>query len=124
MGGKSSRSKGQSGEREIATMLTYATGIDVCRNLTQTRGGGDDISCIPGLSIEVKRQETLALPAWWRQCTHQAANVAKTPVLAYRQNRKPWTFIVGSRENVLSQADFLVWLMVHLETHSLSQVSS
>lgn len=111
MGGRSSKIKGANGEREVADIIYYATGIKVERNLDQTRGGGHDLNGIDGLSIEVKRQETLCIPAWWRQTLRQAEDVKGIPVLVYRQNRKPWTFIVGLDKKQMTQVEFLKWLL-------------
>ena len=53
-----SRAKGASGEREVCTILSKLTGgMVVTRSLESVRSGGADITCIPGLSIEVKRKK-------------------------------------------------------------------
>lgn len=101
------RQKGASGEREIADMLNFiiykqmqALGYPeeeclkamstVQRNQNQSAVGGNDLSNVLGLSIEVKRQEQLAIPQWWRQCVAAAERNNEVPVLIYRQNRKAW----------------------------------
>jgi len=86
------RNKGACGERELFNLLTDYLGFVVKRNLSQTRGGGADGIDVPGFAIEVKRQETLALPAWWRQAVDQAGD--RIPVLFYRQSRQPWRAVV------------------------------
>ena len=53
--GKSQRSKGQCGERELAAELSRLLGVEVKRKLGAAREGGSDID-IPGFSIECKRQ--------------------------------------------------------------------
>lgn len=63
------------------------------RNSLQSARGGHDIHGLPLISIEVKRQETLNINAWWEQCTRQAANAGLIPVLVYRQSRKEWRVI-------------------------------
>lgn len=103
MSGKMSRDKGQRGEREFACLIQEwsapvialvgnAEAIELRRNLMQSREGGHDLVGIPWLAVEVKRQENLALPAWWRQTVEQAERVGAIPFLAYRQNRCPWRF--------------------------------
>jgi|SRR5688572_30264227 hypothetical protein len=101
------RAKGQNGEREVALLLNgilmsvmtdlgyprdqvvkAATAIQ--RNQNQSAVGGNDLSNTFGLSIEIKRQEQLSIPAWWRQCEAAAARNNEWPVLLYRQNNKPW----------------------------------
>lgn len=98
------RSKGQRGEREVADMfgawasevtsLLDADEIRFKRNLMQSRQGGYDIIGLEWLALEVKRQETLSLPAWWRQTLKQA-QCGQTPLLAWKQNRVPWRFRVA-----------------------------
>jgi len=98
MTGKMSRNKGQRAEREFCKILQ--TVIDdvyvgeevkpkVKRNLMQTAEGGYDVKGIDWLALEVKHQEALNLTAWWKQ-TLQQAKAGQIPVLAYKQNRKPW----------------------------------
>jgi Holliday junction resolvase len=86
------RNKGATAERELFRLLHDQLGFVVERNLTQTRGGGADSVSIPGLAIEVKRQERQWVEAWWLQARQQAGD--KTPVLAYRRSRQPWRFVV------------------------------
>lgn len=91
--GASQRNKGANAERELIRLLAERLDIaDLRRNLEQTRNGGFDVLGLPGIALEVKRQETLALPAWWRQTVSQALRDGGIPVLAYRQNRRPWRF--------------------------------
>ncbi len=101
------RAKGQSGEREVADMLNFIiykamqragypeaeclkAMSTVQRNQNQSAVGGNDLTNCLGLSIEVKRQESLAVPQWWRQTVAAAQRNNEVPVLIYRQNRKPW----------------------------------
>lgn len=95
------RAKGASGERELAELLrmwALSAGVKISplRNLEQVRGGGHDLIGLEefGLAVEVKRVENLAIPVWWRQAVRQADALGLTPVLAWRQNRKPWKFRV------------------------------
>lgn len=95
---KMQRLKGQRGERDYLKKLTIAFSqktidIELYRNLQQTRGGGADCLMLKGAAIEIKYQKILKLSAWWRQAIHQAVDDL-LPVLAYRQNRKPWTVLV------------------------------
>lgn len=101
------RDKGQGGEREIAQMLngiiyqvceSFGMTEEECgralttvqRNQNQSAVGGNDLTNCFGISIEVKRQESLAVNTWWAQCTAAAARNNELPVLMWRQNRKPW----------------------------------
>ena len=84
-----SRTKGAAAEREVFALISDALGIRVERNLVQTRDGGYD-TAVCGWAIEVKRQEILHLPDWWRQCCEQARNAHFKPMLIYRKSRQPW----------------------------------
>lgn len=137
------RQKGAEGEREVAKALNAVilralneqghnvpdTDI-VQRNQNQTAVGGNDLSNVFGLSVEVKRQEQLAINAWWAQCVAAAARNAETPVLIYRQNRKAWRVVMNAELPLpmaqgsyraakvcrveLSWDDFLEWFYQHV----------
>lgn len=124
--GKMQRTKGASGEREVLALLSERLGIKLERNLSQTRNGGADCIQLGRIRLEVKRQERLNISGWWKQAEEQAGYVYipsgiytyKTghlnaedfpggspgepvrliPVLAYRQSRKPWTFILDASD--------------------------
>lgn len=122
-----SRNKGQVGERELCAILgeiVFNSGMPelsvdrLSRNLDQVREGGGDILGIPGLCIEVKRQETLTVNTWWRQVCIAADKQSLIPVLAWRQNNKPWRFAIpgyllvpGAPGRIeMEQSTFTVWL--------------
>lgn len=107
MGGRSAKNKGRAGEQQVARLLNdlfrevlHELGYDpdkvdeqmpiVQRNQNQTAVGGADLVGIPGMSIEVKRQESLNVSAWWKQTLTAARADDSLPVLIYRQNRKAW----------------------------------
>lgn len=118
-----SRTKGQTGEREIIKLLQpiinrvyddarqYAPQLQ--RNTLQSHTGGFDIVGIETLAIEVKRAEKLLLSDWWKQTVRQAKD--KEPVLIYRQNRQKWRVRMlkeVDRVNMIidvSIDDFLTW---------------
>jgi Holliday junction resolvase len=85
-----SRNKGAAAERELLKLLGEELGHVLQRNITQTRGGGADCLEVKGFAIEVKRQEKLSRPAWWRQACEQADRVNCEPMLFYRRNRESW----------------------------------
>lgn len=91
MSGRKSRNKGAAAERELLKLLGDELGVMLARNLVQTREGGADCLQVSGFAIEVKRQEQLSRPAWWRQACEQADRVNAEPLLFYRRNREPWT---------------------------------
>ncbi|MEX0385846.1 putative PDDEXK endonuclease [Spiribacter onubensis] len=94
--GAMQRRKGASGEREIASLLGQYLGAEVVRNLEQTRSGGHDLLGIEPFALEVKRCERVTIPVWWRQACEQIGP-DQVPVVAYRQSRKPWVFILPLR---------------------------
>lgn len=93
---KMSRQKGARGEREALKWFErhFEDCNDLQRNLAQSREGGADCLTIPGIALEVKRQEKLSVPEWWRQATQQAINTNRMPVLMYRLNRCRWKFCI------------------------------
>lgn len=86
--GKASRDKGTRGELEIAHIFK-AAGFDAER--TPNSGGlqikGDLAHNIEGIHAEVKRQETLKIPAWLRQAAEEAG-AGETPIVIFRQNKR------------------------------------
>lgn len=85
MGGRSSRRKGKGGELEVAAIF-QAHGFDARR--TPNSGGlawRGDVQGIPGYVVEVKRCETLAIPAWLRQA-YAAAGGGDVPLVAFRRS--------------------------------------
>lgn len=102
--GNMAKQKGKRGERDFSLELHSLLGnIRKRREAGQKatwefgpqafvdpQANGADIQSIEGLSIEVKRQETLNLKLWWSQTERQADDLGAIPVLAFRQNRKAW----------------------------------
>lgn len=141
------RTKGQSGEREIASTLDAivkdnlrSLGMKVSekpivqRNQNQSAVGGKDLNGTFGLAIEIKRQENLSINTWWNQCCESAEELGEVPVLLYRQNRKPWKCVTwGSPSEYsditvrieMSWEDFLDWFdrVVYCNLQRLALVS-
>ena len=93
------RTKGQAGEREFADWLKKTLNLErkPNRTLDQTRDGGADIIDVPPFFFEVKRCEKLNRNAWWKQVKTAVFDFPnKIPVVAYRQNRKKWNFLISS----------------------------
>ena len=90
MSGRASRRKGSRGELELARILEAhgfpcrrtpnSGGLAIKGDLTSPDGG----CAIPGYHLEVKRQETLAIPKWLRQAHADAGG--NVPVLVFRRN--------------------------------------
>ncbi len=100
------RKKGACGERDICNILNELVDLvreeifelrplekdcrKFQRNQNQSAVGGSDISNDLGLSIEVKRQETLSLNTWWKQTLDSAEKEGGLPILFCRKSRQPW----------------------------------
>lgn len=100
--GRSQRVKGASGEREVLALIGEKLGRKFERNITQSRYGGADCIDMGRIKLEVKRQEKLNISDWWKQAERQAKG--GVPVLAYRQSRKPWTFVLDCADVCLLDA--------------------
>jgi len=129
------RAKGQNGERELAKWLQMNFNLEHCpqRCLEQVRFGqntsilnqqGYDLIGFEPFAVEVKRQESLVKRTWWRQCKIAAdrCSTEKIPVVAYRQNRKKWKFLIGAKWIglevgfiQLEAKEFIAWAQAHLE---------
>jgi Holliday junction resolvase len=92
MGGKASRDKGATAERELAAILADQLGVVVKRKLGQAREGGDDIQ-VDHYRLEVKRREKLAIDTWCKQ-VEDVAQPGEWPIVVYRRNGQPWRAVV------------------------------
>lgn len=87
-----SRTKGASGERELAALLTNITGMEVRRRVRNLKGE-DDLEGVAGWSIEVKRYTAITpalVATWWQQAQRQAAAIGCKPVLFHRADFGQW----------------------------------
>ena len=88
--------KGKLGEVEFCIWLNNNLGIeDAERNYNQAKGGADII--IYDFIFEVKRREMLDFGNWWYQVIvaqrrHKTEDLI--PIVAFRQNRKAWKFLI------------------------------
>ena len=85
-----SRTKGKTGEREVAGLIRDLTGWD-CRRRVRQHDGDSDLLGVPGWSVEVKRYASATpavIEAWWKQTVEQADGLL--PVLVYRVDRRDW----------------------------------
>jgi Holliday junction resolvase len=86
---RAEREKGARGEREVATILRRNS-LPAVR--TPNSGGlhvKGDLTGVPGYHFEIKRQETLRLPAWLRQAADECSDET-VPVVVWRTNRSDW----------------------------------
>lgn len=83
-----SRAKGHNFEREIGSLLREELGVDIQRNLVQSRNGGVDLIGLDGWAIECKRSKKYS-PSWWKQAAEQAVKAEALPVLIYKLDYQP-----------------------------------
>jgi Holliday junction resolvase len=85
---RSQRDKGAQFERDVQD-LARAHGFTACRRAFASGAqGGADLTGIPGVALECKRQETVRLREWWAQA-EAAADPGEVPVVALRWSRGP-----------------------------------
>lgn len=89
--GKMSKTKGKTGEREVARILREH-GFDTKRGV-QYHGGPDspDVVGLPGIHIEVKRCEKLSLYEAMAQAKGDCCT--NKPIVVHRRNNCEWLVI-------------------------------
>lgn len=88
MGGRMSRNKGASYEREVAHELEAWLGTVVTRRLGQARDGGHDLE-VPGFTVECKRRAGFVAHSWMAQAVSASvANGGLPPVVFARGDRQ------------------------------------
>ena len=93
MSGRRSRNKGKTGERELAKRLQQLLKVDAHRSQQYCGAAGDsDISGVPGIHVECKRQERAQIYPWMEQATGDCI-AGDVPVICHRQNGKQWLLI-------------------------------
>jgi len=92
--------KGKRGEVELCEWIDKNLYPDdperTVRNILQADGTSTDI-IVADFMFEVKRQEKLDLDSWWLQVVVAKKNHHNKdliPVVAFRQNRKKWRFLI------------------------------
>lgn len=104
-----SRAKGAGGEREFSRLVLEHLGVELRRNLEQSRQGGHDLTApgndpvsraLDAYAFEVKRYRQIS-PAmvvkFFEQAQEQADRAGKIPALAYREDRQEWRLVVPLR---------------------------
>ncbi len=87
---RSSQRKGKQGEHELAAVLSNLFGIPVKRMASAYLPGfiAPDVYGLPGIHVECKRRERVALHAAIQQARRDA--MGNVPIVAHRGNRCPW----------------------------------
>lgn len=110
------RNKGSSGELELCKRLQPFFLSELRRNLEQVRSGGSDIDGSWPFVIECKRVEDIGMGnrnAWWRQVCKALVSESEIPVVAFRQNRSNWRYLLPASLIVSGNVD---WCEVSEET--------
>ena len=91
----SRKAKGRRLQQAVRQDLIDRLGIDPGDILSTAMGqSGCDLYLSPAartifpFGVECKAQERIALPAWWQQCTRNAAAEGLTPLLVLKQSRR------------------------------------
>lgn len=111
--------KGKRGENEFCKWLdkNLYNEKESNRNYNQADGHSSDV-ITDDFVFEVKRREGIDLQSWWHQVVVAKKRLPGDliPVVAFRQNRKPWEFLVpasviGVKLGYirLTEAVFLEW---------------
>lgn len=92
--GRGARNKGNAGELEIRDICRVAGYPEAQRTpLSGSASEKGDISLVPGLSFEVKRQERPSWAAWLKQAEAQA-RPDQVPLVVWRKSYAPWWALV------------------------------
>lgn len=92
--GKSQRTKGAAGEREVCAILRDTLGVDAHRNLSQTRDGGTDIA-VGNFRIECKRRARIGgIYDWMAQSEASCTEPGQIPVVMARADGHGWIAMV------------------------------
>ena len=106
--GRMQQEKGKQGELELAGILTDY-GYNVRRGDSQNYGTQPDISGLPGVHCEVKRQEKLNLTAALEQARRDSIKFRDgLPAVFHRRNREEWQVTMNLRD----------WMRIYQEGRS------
>lgn len=95
--GKSQRTKGAAGEREVCHLIRDSLGIDAKRNLSQTREGGCDIAVGP-YHVEVKRRARIGQIYDWLEQAEESCQNGERSVVFCRADKKKWLVVMSAEE--------------------------
>lgn len=101
--GKPSRDKGKRGENEVVEIFRSAGANGAKRTAALQAGtrhfgveADADVWVADGFHVEVKRCETLRIPAWLRQLDRDCPESAEG-ILAFRRSRERWRALVSCK---------------------------
>ena len=100
--GAHSRRKGAQGERELVALVKSA-GFDKAHRtapMQAAQGGAEtygDLGAIPGVYVESKRYKATPVRSCVAEVEAKRGKVAGEPVLAWRDDNKPWRVDLDAR---------------------------
>jgi Holliday junction resolvase len=97
--GRKSKRKGKSGELEVAHL--YQDIGYMARRTSQycgSSGDASDVTGVPYIHIEVKRQDKMNLYDWLEQAKRDSQGTDNVPVVHYRQSRKGWRVLLECKD--------------------------
>ncbi len=101
--GRKSRDKGAAWEREVARLLTHATGTECRRQLRQYQVGGSDIDTKLPIAVECKTGYRISIASALEQADRNA-EFGEVPFVWVKQNRKgksPMRYIAINEQHFL-----------------------
>lgn len=107
MSGKTSQAKVRAAERELARIL-QDYGYQVEPGQAVSYGATPDLTGLPGVHIEVKRQEKQNIYEWMDQARRDADKFRDgLPAVFWRKNRCPWLVVMDLRDwiNLYNRAE-------------------
>ncbi|MGM9600014.1 MAG: hypothetical protein ACI3W5_00335 [Faecousia sp.] len=98
MSGKTSQRKGADGERELSAIFREH-GYDCSRGGSLSFGEVPDLTGLPGIHVEVKRQEKQSVYEWINQARRDSEKFHDgLPAVFWRKNRCPWLVVMDLRD--------------------------
>ena len=95
--GKSQRTKGAAGEREVCHLIQDVLGVEAKRNLSQTREGGCDIA-VGQYHVEVKRRARIGQIYDWMEQAEASCSGTERSVVFCRADGKKWLVVMTAEE--------------------------
>lgn len=87
---RSQQRKGKTGELELVEVFK-GFGFETKRGESMSYGGVPDVTGLPGIHVEVKRQERLNVPEAMEQAVRDSLKFRDgLPAVFHRRNRQPW----------------------------------
>lgn len=96
--GRKSQAKGRGGELELARIL-QGYGYNVQPGQAVSFGDTPDLTGLPGIHVEVKRQEKQSVYEWINQARRDSEKFRDgLPAVFWRKNRRPWVVVMDLKD--------------------------